>query len=314
MRAFDTGYRFSSLTCNDPIIMALSAYERILERLREDPQEGIEKLYAVQSGGVDLGANREVITGVDTPFLVESSPVLWRDDHIKGRLKAYSNYLLKSNLCGYIDLLSQQIRARLETLPSAFPTEAPEYMPLDWAERKDFPPSPMLCGHLNNIVNRLTMPVNNQGLAAKDLSIALESTYTSVFSELDKIVKNGGRGEVYPYNITTLNRFLDVLPSIYKSDWVIGSDWRIFAFPLFRIVLGLVRLIYGQVKPTSLDRAHVEVDRLVEGLKITDLTLVSIPAPTIATCVRFSDGDGSSISTDGSLYLTYLEQAYRCGN
>lgn len=313
---YRSGLREGPLRRNDPLVDAIYYYLELVQSITNPTcHSGLQKLYLLQSGGIDMGG---VSSGA--PFTVATPWALAPADNLREALATspYVGLAIMSNLRAYIDIMSVAITQKLNVAQfsdredGSGDRELPYNSP-DWSRRYSYNLSSLSLDTLRQTIARVEQVLPGE-LAAHNTITAFDQARGVVDAELNRLISSGGMGPNPPSDCGVIKTFLTFVNNFLNSNTLSRAPFtgttQSVAVVIARILLTILRLLYGQVAPITQDENIRAGTSFKDRLRISDETLAALPSPTRALVDEFQETEVPIISRLGALYLSCLERCY----
>lgn len=294
---------------------ALEYYYALMTHVGSGCHSGMVKLFAVRTGGVDLGTVKPPDANIFIVHETDFSPdMVLRNSLVTNN---YTTRALTDNLKAWLDILVSMIRNSICGYSYSGPdrdrpNDDAAFGSLDQKRWGSYPPSPAVLGLMNRLIlttaRSATGDAQTRRITEQDTWLALEALRVTSDAELHDIVKSDGRGHPSPFNAGALTQWCDYVNTVTDIP---TSDFKRILLPLFRICLNVARLLFGSVCHLGEEVTYLALSPDVQNLRISNETLLSIPMPTLALAQSFAEDEVLPISQLGLLYLDRLEAYYR---
>lgn len=307
------GVRRSEIRRNNPFIEAMEFYYSLMTSVGDRCHSGMAELFSIQSCGVDLSLVPPPDANIFTGHRVDYAP----SELLRNSLANtdYTAFCLTSNLKSWLDMLVANIARRVTGYcwtPGGENQDEIIGSDRDLGQQRfySYPPSDMIIGrmmHTMAVAGRQSGGTVWDNITEQDLWLSVEALKVSLDTELHGIVASAGRAMP-----TTLRKevVLDWCKWVNTVTDIPTTDFKRLLLPLFRICLSLMRMLYGQVAHLGEENTLRFLGEDRRKIRISNETLLSIPAVSIDIVARLQESDALPISSLGLCYVDRLMAFY----
>lgn len=282
---------------NTALLSVIGAYIELVSNLRVNgTPSGIVRLYLMQTGGVTRDASRYDANDILEAYQADAS--------VRQIDAPYIDSLIRLNISSYIELLSVSILNRISFLSDRPLPRETSAINMEHARKDHYWPSA-------NSVRKLEMIKRAYMSGGPQTSINpnwLLDASSSVHQDVSYVVGMGGAATPNAICSQAIVDFVSL-----ASGMMVGysnTSYKEVHLPLLRILHDIARLLYGSVDQDEWESRTSMLPPDLVKIRISDVTLACIPAPSIELVSSFSEPDQTAVSTVGRQFLDKLTVLY----
>lgn len=282
---------------NNALLSVIGSYVELVTDLRiTNVPSGIVRLYLMQTGGVARDVSRYDAEDIMQAYQADAS--------VRQIDKSYIDYLIRLNISSYIDLLSVSILNRLSFLSSRPLPRETSAINMERARKDHYWPSA-------NSVRKLEMVRRAYRGGGPQSSINpnwLLDASSSVHQDVSYVVGMGGAASPNAVCAQVITDFVSLVSGMLLG--YANTPYKEVHLPLLMILHDIARLLYGSVDQDEWESRTSMLPPDLVKMRISNVTLACIPAPSIELIASFSEPDQTAVSTVGRQFLDKLTVLY----